>query len=134
MRRGNAESSDTFTAKQGFFDRTLALHTDRLGVSCRVQPKALIETGLKIFGRAPGALPLNGNYAVFPARTGKACFMSAFCAVCAVTHFSLARLCYHKDDCSSCRPRGCILAFSGPSAQAARSNPDPTQKENSLCL
>ena len=43
MRRTNAESSDTFTAKQGFFDRTLALHTDRLGVSCRVQPNALIE-------------------------------------------------------------------------------------------
>jgi hypothetical protein len=37
MRRTNAESSDTFTAKQGFFDRTLAPHTDRLGVNCRVQ-------------------------------------------------------------------------------------------------
>ena len=46
MRRSKAESSDTFTAKQGFFDRTLALHTDRLGVSCRVQADALIETGL----------------------------------------------------------------------------------------
>jgi hypothetical protein len=43
MRRSNAESSDTVTAKQGFFDRTLALHTERLGVSCRVQAKALIE-------------------------------------------------------------------------------------------
>ena len=41
MRRSNAESSDTFTVKQGFFDRTLALHTDRLGVSCRVQVDAL---------------------------------------------------------------------------------------------
>ena len=44
MRRSNAESSDTFTAKQGFFDRTLALHTDRLGVSCRVQAESLIES------------------------------------------------------------------------------------------
>src|ERR1700733_12575809 len=43
MRRTNAESSDTFTAKQGFFDRTLAPHTDRLGVSCRVQAKSLVE-------------------------------------------------------------------------------------------
>ena len=43
MRRTNAESSDTFTAKQGFFDRTLAPHTDRLGVSCRVQANALID-------------------------------------------------------------------------------------------
>jgi len=43
MRRSNAESSDTFTAKQGFFDRTLALHTERLGVSCRVQAKSLIQ-------------------------------------------------------------------------------------------
>ena len=42
MRRSNAESSDTFTANQGFFDRTLALHTDRLGVSCRVQANALM--------------------------------------------------------------------------------------------
>jgi hypothetical protein len=46
MRRTNAESSDTFTAKQGFFDRTLTEHTDRLGVSCRVQDNALIESGL----------------------------------------------------------------------------------------
>jgi hypothetical protein len=38
MRRSNAESPDTFTAKPGFFDRTLAPHTDRLGVSCRVRP------------------------------------------------------------------------------------------------
>lgn len=37
MRRTNAESPDTFTAKLGFFGRTLAPHTDRLGVSCRVQ-------------------------------------------------------------------------------------------------
>lgn len=43
MRRSNAESSDTFTAKQGFFDRTLALHTERLGVSCRVQANVLID-------------------------------------------------------------------------------------------
>ena len=43
MRRTNAESSDTFTAKQGFFDRTLAPHTDRLGVSCRVQANALLK-------------------------------------------------------------------------------------------
>jgi hypothetical protein len=47
MRRSNAKSSDTFTAKQGFFDRTLALHTERLGVSCRVQADALIETGIR---------------------------------------------------------------------------------------
>ena len=46
MRRTNAESPDTFTAKLGFFDRTFAPHTDRLGVSCRVQADALIETGL----------------------------------------------------------------------------------------
>ena len=44
MRRTNAESPDTFTAKLGFFDRTFAPHTDRLGVSCRVQANALIET------------------------------------------------------------------------------------------
>ncbi len=31
------ESSDPFTAKQGFFDRTLALHTERLRVSWRGQ-------------------------------------------------------------------------------------------------
>jgi uncharacterized RDD family membrane protein YckC len=43
MRRTNAESPDTFTAKLGFFDRTFAPHTDRLGVSCRVQANALIE-------------------------------------------------------------------------------------------
>ena len=43
MRRTNAESPDTFTAKQGFFDRTLAPHTDRLGVSCRVQALALVQ-------------------------------------------------------------------------------------------
>ncbi len=43
MRRSNAESSDTFTVKQGLFDRTLALHTDRLGVSCRVKGLALIH-------------------------------------------------------------------------------------------
>jgi len=43
MRLSNAESSDTFTAKQGFFDRTLALHTERLEVSCRVRGEALIE-------------------------------------------------------------------------------------------
>jgi hypothetical protein len=43
MRRSNAEGSDTFTAKQVFFDRTLALHADRLGVSNRVQAKALIN-------------------------------------------------------------------------------------------
>ena len=43
MRRTNAESPDTFTAKQGFFDRTLAPHTDRLGVSCRVQAESLME-------------------------------------------------------------------------------------------
>ncbi len=43
MRRTNAESPDTFTAKLGFFDRTLAPHTDCLGVSCRVQAEALIE-------------------------------------------------------------------------------------------
>ena len=46
MRRTNGESSDTFTAKQVFFDRTLALHTDRLGVSCRVQANALTELGI----------------------------------------------------------------------------------------
>jgi len=51
MRRTNAESPDTFTAKLGFFDRTFAPHTDRLGVSCRVQADAVIETGL---------LPING--------------------------------------------------------------------------
>lgn len=44
MRRTNAESPDTFTAKLGFFDRTLAPHTDRLGVSCRVQANALIKS------------------------------------------------------------------------------------------
>ena len=43
MRRTNAESPDTFTAKLGFFDRTSAPHTDRLGVSCRVQADALTE-------------------------------------------------------------------------------------------
>jgi hypothetical protein len=43
MRRSNAESSDTFTAKQGFFDRTLALHTERLGVSFRVQANARFQ-------------------------------------------------------------------------------------------
>jgi hypothetical protein len=45
MRRSNAESSDTFTAKQVFFDRTLALHTELLRVSCRLQAKALIQSG-----------------------------------------------------------------------------------------
>jgi hypothetical protein len=53
MRRTNAESPDTFTAKLGFFDRTFAQHTDRLGVSCRVQADALIETGL---------LPINAHF------------------------------------------------------------------------
>ena len=46
MRQTNAESPDAFTAKLGFFDRTFAPHTDRLGVSCRVQADALIESGL----------------------------------------------------------------------------------------
>jgi hypothetical protein len=43
MRRTNTENPDTSTAKQHFFDRTLALHTDCLGVSCRVQANALID-------------------------------------------------------------------------------------------
>ena len=46
MRRTNTENPDTSTAKQRFFDRTLALHTDCLGVTCRVQANALMETGI----------------------------------------------------------------------------------------
>src|SRR5579863_8263158 len=58
MRRSNAENSATFTAKQGFFDRTLALHTDRLGVSCRAQTKALIEHRFSLAQRTvPEKLP-----------------------------------------------------------------------------
>jgi hypothetical protein len=51
MRRTNPENPDTSTAKQRLFDRTLALHTDCLGVSCRVQaiarfqPRALWNHG-----------------------------------------------------------------------------------------
>ena len=44
MRRTNAEGPDTFTAKLGFFDRTFAPHTDRLGVSCRVQANARFQS------------------------------------------------------------------------------------------
>jgi hypothetical protein len=56
MRRSNAESSDTFTAKQGLLDRTLALHTERLGVSCRVQANARFQLRLApVFG-VPGGL------------------------------------------------------------------------------
>ena len=58
MRRTNAESPDTFTAKLGFFDRTFAPHTDRLGVSCRVQAKALIQ---RTFDRRVGDLPPSEN-------------------------------------------------------------------------
>ena len=60
MRRSNAESSDTFTAKRGFFDPTLALHTDRLGVSCRVQADALIESGLVLINALVGSNRANG--------------------------------------------------------------------------
>jgi hypothetical protein len=51
MRRTNAESPDTFTAKLGFFDRTFAPHTDRLGVSCRVQANALTDLDLCVMNR-----------------------------------------------------------------------------------
>jgi hypothetical protein len=55
MRRTNTENPDTSTAKQRLFDRTLALHTDCLGVSCRVQADALIESGLVLINAFPGS-------------------------------------------------------------------------------
>ena len=55
-----AESSDTFTAKQGFFDRTLALHTERLGVSCRVQADARFQISPRLETRI-GDLALTEN-------------------------------------------------------------------------
>ncbi len=50
--------------------------------------------------------------------------------LCSPAHFFLACLCYHKDDCSSCRPTGCFHALRG---QAHR-RPEPNPKENPLCL
>jgi hypothetical protein len=45
--------------------------------------------------------------------------------MCASAHFVIARLCYHKDDCSSCR-----LGATCPAAEFLESN----KKENFLCL
>jgi hypothetical protein len=52
------------------------------------------------------ALQINGRLCIgirFPLRDF---FPRESQTLCAATHISLARLCYHKDDCSSCRLQG----------------------------
>ena len=50
-------------------------------------------------------------------------FLPAVLPLCSRAHFSLAQLCYDKDDCSSCRRTGYFPALRGASAQAAGVNP-----------
>jgi len=49
--------------------------------------------------------------------------------VCGATHFLLARFCYDKDDCSSCRRAGI-----SPTRVRVHQRPGPSQKEKLQCL